>query len=49
MRAVLPEAILRQFTGHKTPEMTGLYDHPTLSDSVKRLESSRALVEAVWK
>jgi integrase len=48
MRAVLPEEILRQFTGHKTPEMTGLYDHPTVEDTVKRLEGTRALVDCAF-
>ena len=49
MRAVLPEGVLRQFTGHRTPEMTGLYDHPTIADTVKRLEGSQAIVNGVWQ
>jgi integrase len=49
MRAVLPEELLRRFTGHKTPEMTALYDHPALMDQIKQLEPARGLVEAVWK
>ena len=48
MRAVLPEEILRKFTGHKTPEMTRLYDHPTLQDELKKLEGAHGIVEAVW-
>ncbi len=49
MRPVLPEEILRLFTGHKTPEMTALYDHPALLDQIKKLEGARGIVEAVWK
>jgi integrase len=49
MRQVLPEEILRRFTGHKTPEMTDAYDHPALLDQIKKLEGARGIVEAVWK
>lgn len=48
MRAVLPEQILRELTGHKTEQMTSLYDHPSLEDRLKRLEESRKLIESVW-
>lgn len=48
MRHVLPEETLRKFTGHKTPGMTDLYDHPRLEDQIGQLESARALVEGVW-
>jgi integrase len=48
MRHVLPEETLRKFTGHKTPGMTDLYDHPRLEDQIGQLESARALVESVW-
>ncbi len=48
MRAVLPEEILRKFTGHKTVEMTSLYDHPAVKDQIKRLEGARSIVENVW-
>jgi integrase len=49
MKQVLPEEILRMFTGHKTPEMTEHYDHPALMDQIKKLEPSRKIVEKVWK
>jgi integrase len=48
MRHVLPEETLRKFTGHKTPGMTDLYDHPRLEDQIGQLQSARALVESVW-
>ena len=48
MRAALPADILRRFTGHNTPEMTQAYDHPTLSDQLKQLESSKKMVESAW-
>jgi len=38
MRAALPEEVLRWFTGHSTPEMTTLHDHPSLADCVRQLE-----------
>jgi integrase len=49
MRAVLPAETLRKFTGHSTPEMTELYDHPGLRDRISSLEASRSLVEKAWK
>ncbi len=49
MRAVLPAETLRKFTGHSTPEMTDLYDHPGLRDRISSLEASRSLVEKAWK
>ena len=49
MRAVLPAETLRKFTGHRTPEMTELYDHPGLQDRILSLKASRSLVENAWK
>ena len=49
MRAVLPAETLRKFTGHRTPEMTDLYDHPGLQDRILSLKASRTLVEKAWK
>ncbi len=49
MRSVLPAEILRKFTGHKTPEMTELYDHPGLQERIQGLKASRSLVEKVWQ
>ncbi len=49
MRAVLPEDVLRSYTGYKSEEMTALYDHPALMDQIKKLETAREIVEAVWK
>jgi integrase len=49
MRRVLPEEILRKLTGHKSPEMTALYDHPAVNDRILQLEGARDLVEGVWK
>lgn len=48
MRQVLPEEILRRFTGHKTVEMTDWYDHAVMQDRIAKLEPSWALVEAAW-
>lgn len=48
MWAALPEEVLRRFTGHSTPEMATLHDHPSLADCVRQLEGSRKLVESAW-
>ncbi len=48
MRQVLPLEILQAMTGHKSEQMTELYDHPSLEDRLKKLEGSRELIEAVW-
>ncbi len=49
MRRVLSDDLLRMMTGHKTKEMSDLYDHPTLDDNIRKLEGSRPLLEQVWK
>jgi integrase len=49
MRAVLPAETLRKFTGHSTPEMTELYDHPGLRDRITSLEAARSLGEKATK
>jgi len=48
MRKILPEEILRELTGHKSREMTDLYDHPTVDDRLKKLSKSRNLIESIW-
>jgi len=35
IREVLPEKILREFTGHRTEAMTERYDHPALEHCLK--------------
>jgi integrase len=49
MRAVLPAETLRKFTGHRSPEMTELYDHPGLQERILSLKASRTLVEKAWR
>ena len=49
MRRILPEDILRQFTGHKTLKMTELYDHPAIQDKMSKLKAAVPLIEQAWK
>ena len=45
MRRILPEDILRAYMGHKTERMTFNYDHPTVEDSIKKLNGTQKLIE----
>ncbi len=49
MRKILPEEILREFTGHRSEKMTDRYDHPILEDRLKNLQSVKKLIEKVWE
>ena len=48
MRNVLPENLLREFTGHRSIKMTDQYDHPSLESRLETLEKSRDLIESIW-
>ncbi len=48
MREILPEKILREFTGHRSVKMTDHYDHPDLEKRLKSLQESKPLIESVW-
>ncbi len=48
MREILPEKILREFTGHRSVKMTDRYDHPNLEKRLKNLQETRPLIESVW-
>ncbi len=49
MRKILPEEILREFTGHRSEKMTDRYDHPILEDRLEKLQSVKKLIERVWE
>jgi integrase len=49
MRRALPEEVLRSMLGHKSEPMSQRYDHLDTQLRLKQLESSRKLVEGVWK
>ncbi len=48
MRQVLPLEVLQALTGHKSESMTNLYDHPSIEDRLKKLNTSKELIESVW-
>jgi integrase len=48
MRSVLPEAILRAMTGHKSEAMTAHYDHPGPEELLHRVEGAAGLLESAW-
>ena len=46
----ITDSILREFLGHRTPEMTELYDHPELMDQLRFFGSHfRQYVEQYWE
>jgi integrase len=49
MRTVLPDAILRAMTGHRSESMTRVYDHPDAEALVRRLDSVKGLIDAPWE
>ncbi len=50
MRRLLSPQILQEFTGHRSAEMTDLYDNPHLEDLVRQIaaSSSAEAVEKFW-
>ena len=46
MREKIPEDLLREFTGHKSEQMTDHYDHPRLESKIQKFQESRKLIEA---
>ena len=48
MRDILPERILRQFTGHKSEAMSDHYDQQELRDKLGKIKSSKQLVSRVF-
>lgn len=49
MKELLAGEILRNFTGHKTEEMTEHYDRPFLEDRLKSYSTHQPQVEKFWK
>jgi integrase len=47
-RHVLTDAALREFTGHRSEQMSQRYDHSELVDRLRKFDSSRPLLEALW-
>jgi integrase len=47
-RPLLPEGALHSLTGHKTSEMSQLYDHPDIKARMQKIEPFRGLIEAAW-
>ena len=48
-RKVLPDEVLRKFTGHSSKEMTDNYDHPEVMDTIALLSSSAKDMENEFK
>jgi integrase len=48
MKGVLTADMLREFTGHRTEQMTQRYDHPHLLDRLKQFEHSKDTIEKTW-
>ena len=48
-RKVLPDDVLRKFTGHTSKEMTDNYDHPEVIDTIALLSSSAKAMEKEFK
>ncbi len=49
MRRVLTAEMLREFTGHRSEEMTDRYDNPYLIDRLRQFQSSRQLIDETWE
>jgi integrase len=48
MKGILTAEMLREFTGHRSEEMTDRYDNPYLLDRLKQFQSSRKLIDSTW-
>ena len=48
MKGILTAEMLREFTGHRSEEMTDRYDNPYLLDRLKQFQSSRQLIDKTW-
>ncbi len=48
-RKILPDEMLRKFTGHTSKEMTDNYDHPEVIDTIALLSSSAKDMENEFK
>jgi integrase len=48
MKGVLTADILREFTGHRSEQMTQRYDHPHLVDRLKQFEHSKEAIDSTW-
>ena len=48
MKGILTAEMLREFTGHRSEEMTDRYDNPYLLDRLKQFQSSRQLIDSTW-
>src|SRR6056297_293245 len=48
MKGVLTADMLREFTGHRSEQMTQRYDHPHLIDRLKQFEHSKDTIEKTW-
>jgi len=50
MRNILPETVLREFTGHRSESMTNNYDsRDFLEERLNKLSDSKKLIEGVWQ
>lgn len=49
MRRVLPDAVLRALTGHRTEAMTERYDHSSPLDRLRGLLPDSAKIEQAWE
>jgi len=49
MKGILTAEMLREFTGHRSEEMTDRYDNPYLIDRLRQFSSSRKLIDKTWE
>ena len=49
MKGILTAEMLREFTGHRSEEMTDRYDNPYLIDRLQQFSSSRKLIDKTWE
>ena len=48
MRGILPERTLREFTGHRSEQMTERYDHPELETRLRQLLPAQEILNDAW-
>ncbi len=49
MKGILTAEMLREFTGHRSEEMTDRYDNPYLIDRLQQFSTSRKLIDKTWE
>ena len=49
MKNILPENTLRDLIGHKSPQMSRVYDHPGTEDLLQRVQGARQIIDNFWE